>query len=287
MVGTTPKRTSAGRASRQPSLGAAFRVTALLVGVLIAVFPFAYLVLQSLAPWDEVNRLWIPTSLTLRSYSWLFFEGGANDPWLRALLNSFVVTLGSASLMVVSAGMMGYALAQLRFRGRALLDNVILFQMFFPAIILLVPTFLVVRSLGMYNTYFAMILPKAVSVWAIFMYASFFRSISKDVIDAARIDGASELQVVFRIVVPISVPITTIVALFLFMERWGELLWDLLVVSGQSMMTLNVLVATLNSTYASYPGPLYAASTVLTLPVLIVFWFFRGYFTRGISFVFK
>ena len=76
-----------------------------------------------------------------------------------------------------------------------------------------------------------MILPKAVSVWAIFMYASFFRSISKDVIGAARIDGASELQTVFRIVVPISVPITTIVALFLFMERWGELLWDLLSIS--------------------------------------------------------
>ena len=143
--------------------------------MLIAVFPFVYLVLQSLAPWDEVNRLWIPTSLTLRSYSWLFFEGGANDPWLRALLNSFIVTLGSATLMVVSAGMMGYALAQVRFRGRALLDNVILFQMFFPAIILLVPSFLVVRSLGLYNTYFAMILPKAVSVWAIFMYASFFQ----------------------------------------------------------------------------------------------------------------
>ncbi len=286
MVAT--KRPSAGRASKRlPSLGTVLRIAALLIGVLIAVFPFVYLVLQSLAPWDEVNRLWIPTSLTLRSYSWLFFEGGANDPWLRALLNSFIVTLGSATLMVVSAGMMGYALAQVRFRGRALLDNVILFQMFFPAIILLVPSFLVVRSLGLYNTYFAMILPKAVSVWAIFMYASFFRSISKDVIDAARIDGASELQIVFRIVVPISVPITTIVALFLFMERWGELLWDLLVVSGQSMMTLNVLVATLNSTYASHPGPLYAASTVLTLPVLIVFWFFRGYFTRGISFVFK
>lgn len=259
----------------------------LIVGVGLAVFPFLYLVLQSLAPWDQVDRRVFPTSLTLRSYRWLLFDAGARDPWVRALFNSFFVTVVSVLLMVTSAGLVGYALSVIPFRGRQLINNVILFHMFFPAILLLVPTFLIVRYAGLYNTYGGMIIPTAMSVWAIFMYTAFFKSISTEMIEAARIDGASELSIIFRIVVPVSLPITSVIALFLFMDRWGQLLWDLMVVSDRSKMTLSVLLATLSGSYAPYPGPIYAASTLLTLPVLIVFWFFRRNFTAGIAFVFK
>lgn len=264
-----------------------FVVLILIIGVTAAVFPFLYLILQSLAPWDQVDRRVIPSSLTLRSYQWLFFDAGARDPWVRALLNSFIVTIVSVLLMVVSAGLVGYALSLIPFRGRRVINNVILFHMFFPAIILLVPTFLIVRFAGLYNTYAGMIVPTAMSVWAIFMYTSFFKSVSSEMIEAARIDGASELAVIFRIIVPVSLPITAVITLFLFMDRWGQLLWDLMVVSDRSKMTLSVLLATLSGSYAPYPGPIYAASTLLTLPVLIVFWFFRKNFTAGIAFVFK
>lgn len=262
-------------------------VLILVVGLTAAVFPFFYLIVQSLSPWDEVNRRVLPSTLTLRSYQWLFFDAGARDPWVRALLNSFIVTVVSVLLMVVSAGMAGYALSLIPFRGRAIINNVILFHMFFPAIILLVPTFLIVRYAGLYDTYGGMIIPTAMSVWAIFMYTSFFKSVSSEMIEAARIDGASELALIFRIIVPVSLPITAVITLFLFMDRWGQLLWDLMVVSDRSKMTLSVLLASLSGSYAPYPGPIYAASTLLTLPVLIVFWFFRKQFTAGISFVFK
>ncbi len=259
----------------------------LIVGVTAAVFPFFYLIVQSLSPWDEVNRRVLPSTLTLRSYQWLFFDAGARDPWVRALLNSFIVTVVSVLLMVTSAGLVGYALSLIPFRGRGIINNIILFHMFFPAIILLVPTFLIVRYVGLYNTYGGMIIPTAMSVWAIFMYTSFFKSVSGEMIEAARIDGASELALIFRIVVPVSLPITAVITLFLFMDRWGQLLWDLMVVSDRSKMTLSVLLASLSGSYAPYPGPIYAASTLLTLPVLIVFWFFRKNFTAGISFVFR
>ena len=262
-------------------------VLILVVGVTAAVFPFFYLIVQSLSPWDEVNRRVLPSTLTLRSYQWLFFDAGARDPWVRALLNSFIVTVVSVLLMVTTAGMVGYSLSLIPFRGRAIINNVILFHMFFPAIILLVPTFLIVRYAGLYNTYGGMIIPTAMSVWAIFMYTSFFKSVSSEMIEAARIDGASELALIFRIIVPVSLPITAVITLFLFMDRWGQLLWDLMVVSDRSKMTLSVLLASLSGSYAPYPGPIYAASTLLTLPVLIVFWFFRKNFTAGISFVFK
>lgn len=259
----------------------------LIVGITAAVFPFFYLIVQSLSPWDEVNRRVLPSSLTLRSYQWLFFDAGARDPWVRALLNSFIVTVVSVLLMVTSAGLVGYALSLIPFRGRGVINNIILFHMFFPSIILLVPTFLIVRYAGLYNTYGGMIIPTAMSVWAIFMYTSFFKSVSSEMIEAARIDGASELALIFRIVVPVSLPITAVITLFLFMDRWGQLLWDLMVVSDRSKMTLSVLLASLSGSYAPYPGPIYAASTLLTLPVLIVFWFFRKNFTAGISFVFR
>ena len=262
-------------------------VLVLAIGLTAAVFPFFYLIVQSLSPWDEVNRRVLPSTLTLRSYQWLFFDAGARDPWVRALVNSFIVTVVSVLLMVTTAGMVGYSLSLIPFRGRAVINNVILFHMFFPAIILLVPTFLIVRYAGLYNTYGGMIIPTAMSVWAIFMYTSFFKSVSSEMIEAARIDGASELALIFRIIVPVSLPITAVITLFLFMDRWGQLLWDLMVVSDRSKMTLSVLLASLSGSYAPYPGPIYAASTLLTLPVLIVFWFFRKNFTAGISFVFK
>ena len=180
-------------------------VLVLVIGVTAAVFPFFYLIVQSLSPWDEVNRRVLPSTLTLRSYRWLFFDAGARDPWVRALVNSFIVTVVSVLLMVTTAGMVGYSLSLIPFRGRALINNVILFHMFFPAIILLVPTFLIVRYAGLYNTYGGMIIPTAMSVWAIFMYTSFFKSVSSEMIEAARIDGASELALIFRIIVPVSV----------------------------------------------------------------------------------
>ncbi|ADI14944.1 carbohydrate ABC transporter permease [Truepera radiovictrix] len=281
------------RARRAAALGVGTLVRRLLiaavliVGVTVAVFPFLYLLLQSLAPWDQVDRRVFPTALTLRSYRWLLFEAGARDPWLRALFNSFFVTVASVLLMVTSAGLVGYALSHIPFRGRAAINNVILFHMFFPGILLLVPTFLIVRYAGLYNTYAGMIIPTAMSVWAIFMYTSFFKGVSSEMIEAARIDGASEAQIVFRIIVPVSLPITSVITLFLFMDRWGQLLWDLMVVSDRSKMTLSVLLASLQGSYAPYPGPIYAASTLLTLPVLIVFWLFRRNFTAGIAFVFK
>ena len=266
-----------------------FKYLIIIIGISIGVFPYIYMVLQSLAPWNEVDRKIIPTILTLRSYNWLLVgsEIAAAKPWLRALINSMIVTTSSTFLMVFSAAIVGYALSKLEFRGRNTIYNFILFQMFYPGIILLVPTFLIVKSLGMYNSYLGMIIPKAMSIWAIFMYTNFFRSVPQEVIDSARVDGASELRIIFRIALPMSKSITMVIALFIFMARWQELLWDIIVVKDYGLMTLNVLIATMKSTYGGYPGPIYAASVLLTFPVLILFIIFSKDFAKGIKLVFK
>jgi multiple sugar transport system permease protein len=210
--------------------------------LLIMIFPYLYMVLNSLAPWDQVDRKIIPTKLTFRSYEWLF-NGGEDvlpRPWLRAFFNSLFVTSLSTLFMLTTAIMIGYSLSKLKFKGSRFIHNAILFQMFYPSIILLVPLFLIIRYFGWYNTYWAMILPKAVNLWAIFMYTNFFRSIPDELIEAAKMDGAGHFTIITRIILPMSKSITTIIFLFLFMERWVELLWDMLVVNNEKMLTLNV-----------------------------------------------
>jgi multiple sugar transport system permease protein len=260
-----------------------------LIMLVIMVSPYVFLFLQSLAPWDQVNRSLIPTSLTLRSYDWLRTGGSYGEPlpWVRAFLNSMFVTVTDTISMVAVAAIVGYALSILRFRGRKVINNFILFQMFYPGIILLVPTFLIIRTAGLYNTYPAMIIPKLVSLWAIFMYTGFYRSIPDNLVEAARIDGAGDLRIVFSLMVPMSRSITTVIFLFLFMERWVELLWDLLVIKDQTRQTLNVLLATMFGPYGSFPGPLYAAGVLLTFPILLLFIVFSRRFVEGVHFVLR
>ncbi|MCD7034515.1 carbohydrate ABC transporter permease [Metabacillus sp. GX 13764] len=267
----------------------AVRYTLASILLLVMVFPYLYMVLNSFADWGQVDKKLIPSHFTLRSWEWLFGGGEAviPRPWLRAFLNSFIVSTASTLLMMVTAIMVGYALAKLEFKGKRMLDNIILFQMFFPAIILLIPSFLLIQNLGIYDSYLAMILPKAMSLWAVFMYTNFFRAIPDTFIEAARLDGASDFQIMYRVVLPMSKSITTVIFLFLFMERWTELLWDMVVVRSDSMLTLNVLLSQMFGPYGGYPGPMYAASVLLTLPIIVLFLFFAKKFQEGMQFTLK
>lgn len=258
------------------------------IGLFLSVAPFIYLIIQSLAPMAEVDRVLMPSRLTLHSYEWLFLGIGARKPWLQAFLNSIIVA-GSTTFMAILAGtMVGYALSRLEFKGRKVINNFLLFHMFYPGIILLVPTFLLIVSMGLYNTYLGMIIPKVVNLWAIFMYSGFFLSIPEEMIEAARLDGASEFKIIFRIMVPLSMPITTVIGLLVFLRRWSELLWDVVIVTSHDKMTLNVLLALMSTgEYVDFPGPMYAASFILTVPLLILFIIFGKRFTQGISLTLK
>ena len=255
----------------------------------VALYPYLYMVFNSLAPWDQVDKGFIPTEFTLRSYEWLIFgdKGVATKPWIKAFFNSLFVTLSSTLLMMLFGIMIAYALAKVKFKGRKKVDSFIMFQMFFPTMILLIPQFLVVKNMGIYNTYAAMIVPKAMSLWAVFLYTNFFKALPDEIIEAARIDGAGTYTIIRKVVLPMSRSITTIIFLLLFMERWVELLWDMIAVKNIQLQTINVLLAQMFGPYQSYPGPMYAGTVILTMPILILFIVFRKNFTKGIQFVLK
>jgi ABC-type sugar transport system, permease component len=257
--------------------------------LLIMVYPYLYMVLSSFADWTQIDRQLFPTRFTTKSYEWLFSGGetGITRPWLNAFFNSIFVSIASTALMMFFGIMVAYALSKLNFFGRNAINNFVLFHMFFPAIILLVPSFLIIQRAGLYNTYLGLIIPKAVSLWAIFMYTNFFKAVPSVFIEAAKLDGASDLKIMFRIMLPMSKSITTVIFLFLLMERWTELLWDMIAVKSDSMLTLNVLLSQMFGPYGSYPGPLYAASTILTLPIIVMFLIFSKKFQEGMQFSLK
>jgi len=267
----------------------ALRYMLAVVLLLVMVFPYLYMVLNSLADWAQIDKSLVPTKFTFKSYQWLFSGGetGMARPWLHAFMNSILVSAASTLLMMIFGVMSAYALSKLNFFGRSAINNFVLFHMFFPAIILLIPTFLIIQRAGMYDTYLGMIVPKAVSLWAIFMYTNFFRAVPSVFIEAARLDGASDLKIMFKIMLPMSKSITTVIFLFLLMERWTELLWDMIAVKSDSMLTLNVLLSQMFGPYGSYPGPLYAASTISTLPIILIFLIFSKKFQEGMQFNLK
>lgn len=246
------------------------------------------MIIQSLAPWDQTDKVFIPSGITLKSYEYLLGgSGGASaGMWIKALLNSFIVSAPTAIVSVLVGLLVGYSVSKMKnFRGEKLVMNSLLFQMFFPVIILLVPRYMISKPLT--NTYLGMILPLSVSIWGIFMYINYLKSLPDAVFEAARIDGASELKILWHIAFPVTKSVTTIVFLSTFMTRWSELMWDMLISPKINMQTLNVLISTQFKPMGNLPGPMYAASVILTLPIVIMFLCFSKYFKEGINFMLK
>lgn len=260
--------------------------TVLILG--ISLFPYFYMIVQSLAPWDQTDKVMVPDGFTLKSYEYLFGgSGGANaGMWIKSLTNSFIVSAPTAIISVLVGLLVGYSVSKMKnFKGGKIIMNSLLFQMFFPVIILLVPRYIISKPLT--NTYLGMILPLSVSTWGIFMYINYFKSLPDTVFEAARIDGASELKILWHISFPVTKAVTTIVFLSTFMTRWSELMWDMLISPKINMQTLNVLISTQFKPMGNLPGPMYAASVILTLPIVIMFLCFSKHFKEGINFMLK
>ena len=265
-----------------------FTITVITLTLLaISLFPYYYMVLQSFTAWDQVDKVMVPHGFTLRSYEYLIGKGGATNSmmWVRALVNSFLVAFPTAIISVIIGLCNGYSVCKLKFKGERFIMDTLLFQMFFPTIILLVPRYMIAKPLA--NTYGGMIIPMCISIWAIFMYINYFKTLPNEVFEAAKIDGAGELRIIFYIAFPITKSVTTIVFLSSCMQRWSELMWDMLISPNIQMQTLNVLISTQFKPMGAFPGPMYAASVILTLPIIILFLCFSKYFKEGISFMLK
>jgi multiple sugar transport system permease protein len=256
--------------------------TVLIIGSIVVCLPLIWMIVSSLkAP----NRLftipidWIPYEFRVQNY----VEAMEFAPFGRYLLNSLFVSSTATILNLFFCSLTGYAFAKYSFPGKNIFFMLILATLMIPFHVVVVPLFTLIRDLKWLNTYTALIVPGAMSAFGIFFMRQFISSIPDELFDAARIDGAGEFSTYLRIVVPLSTGPLSALAVFIFLDNWNSLLWPLVTTTNQDMRTLAVGLTQFQNQYGTKYHLMMAASTLVIVPMLIVFFMLQRHFIRGVA----
>jgi multiple sugar transport system permease protein len=264
----------------QQSAYATITYLTLIIAVAVALVPFGYVISTSFKSTMALFSYppeWLPSEPTLDNYRNLLNR----YPFWRWLANSFVVAATVTAIKLVIDSMAGYAFAKMSFPGRNGLFLVVLISLMVPFASLLIPVFVIVRELGLLNTYWGLILPGLASPIGIFMMRQFIESLPNDLENAARLDGCSEFQIYRTVILPLIKPGLVVLGVFTFMTQWTSYLWPLVVVTKPEMATLTVGARSLTSTFTQDWGLNSAAAVLSMLPMILVFVFLQRYFIAG------
>lgn len=260
--------------------------TVLLVCVLAVVatgyfIPIYWMVMSSLKPSELIfSRVEIfPRVLTLKSFSTLF----SSLPYGRWYLNTGILTAGYVAIALVTSTLGGYAFAHFEFKGRDALFLAILITQMIPFHLMLVPLFIMISRFRLIDTYLGGFLPIAVSPFGLFYMRQYMLGLNRDLLDAARVDGASEYVLFAKIVLPLIKPGLAAMAIFFSMEYWNNLLWPLVAMRSETRFPLTVGIASLVNQYRPRYDMVMAASTLATLPVIIIFLVMQKQFLEGLG----
>jgi multiple sugar transport system permease protein len=283
----TDERVRVAAQGRSPRNWLAYALMVVLVAVMV--LPFAWMLSTSLKSQEYILSAvpqWIPNPATLESYT----ELTERIDLPRTFFNSmFVGVVGTVGQILVSA-MAAFAFARIQWRGRDVVFTLYLATMMIPSVVLVIPQFILVRSLGWTNTYLALIVPSLFNAFGTFLLRQSFLTIPKDFEEAAFVDGANYFTIFWRIVLPLSQPALATLGVFSFMGLWNAYLWPLFVARQEAVMTLPVALASLQA------GPraltewniVMAGSVVAVLPILIVYllaqrWFVSSVMSSGVK----
>lgn len=252
----------------------------LIAAVVVALLPFGYVVSTSMKSTMALFAYppdWLPDKATMANYRNLIDK----YPFWRWLMNSAIVAGSVTAVKLVIDSMAGYAFAKMRFPGKDALFLLVLISLMIPFASLLIPTFIIVRELGLLNTYWGLILPGLASPIGVFMMRQFIESLPSDLENAARLDGCSEFQIYRRVILPLIKPGLVVLGVFTFMVQWTSYLWPLVVVTKPDMATLTVGARSLTSDFTQDWGLNSAAAVLSMLPMILVFIFLQRYFIAG------
>ena len=253
---------------------------ALILGAVITLVPLGWMLSASFMPTGEAStyppRL-LPSSPTLEHYASLFTRLNMG----RAFLNSALIALVVTAISLLFNSMAGYAFAKMRFGGRERIFGLLLGALVIPTQIGMLPLFLMFKNLGLVNSYWGVILPTTASIFGIFLMRQFMQSVPDDLLDAARIDGASEFRIFFQIILPLARPILVTLALFTFMTSWNDFMWPLIVLSSEDKYVLPVALASLVGEHSQDIELMMAGSVVTVIPVLVLFIALQRYYVSG------
>ena len=257
--------------------------TVLAVGFgILMIMPLLFMVSTSFKTESQIwmyDIQWIPDPIILQNYIRVFTD----MPFVRFFVNSVIVAGGVTLGQVVTGYLAAYAFARIRFWGRDKIFMIFLATMMIPSYVLIIPQYIMVDKLKLMNTYPAMILPSVVAAFSIFLLRNFMYSIPLELDEAAMIDGCSRLQILLRIIVPLTKPALSAMVIFVFMNAWNNLLWPLLVTSSETMRTIPLALSYFQTSNNAEYGPLMAAALVASLPILAVFMLAQNKFIEGMT----
>ncbi len=256
---------------------------ALIVGFVLMAIPFVWMILSSFKTTREIRQApsrWIPEEPTLQNYRDLFDR--LDFP--RYFFNSTFVAVAVTAGNLLFCSMLGYALAKLEFPGKRALFAVVLATLMVPGVVTLVPLFVLVSNFNLTNTHAGLILPTVAGAFGVFLMRQFMLGIPDDLLDAARVDGAGEYRIFFRVVLPLCGPALATLGVLTFLTSWNNFLWPSVVASSEDMYTLPVALALFSiGQQESNVALQMAGATVVVLPVVILFFATQRYVIQGIA----
>lgn len=253
----------------------------LLAGAALTVAPLLWMLSASLMPTGAANTApppLLPNRVTFEHYIELF----SHLNLARAFGNSLLVSVLGTVCTLVTSSMAGYAFAKLEFPGRQGLFRLLLAAMLVPAQVGMLPLFLMLKGLGLVNTFGGVLVPWLASVFGIFLVRQYALSIPDDLLNSARLDGATEGRIWWSIVLPTMAPVMATLAVFVFMSSWNDFLWPLVILSDERHYTLPVALASLVGEHVQDTELMMAGSVVTVLPVLLVFIVLQRWYIRGV-----
>ena len=254
--------------------------TALISGSLIMLAPFFVMLVVSLWPNEAFLARRFPLDqITLGNYRETFQV----IPFGRYFLNSAIVAVTATVLQILISSLAAFAFARLRFWGREGLFLLYLAALMIPAQVTLIPNFLIIRALGWYDSYQALIMPALFSALSTFLLRQYYRGIPLDLDEAARMDGASSLRIWWQVIMPLSGPVIAALAIFTFQATWNDFLWPLVVTGSDKMRTIPIGLSYFVGQYSTAWNLLMAGSVIALLPVLVVYFFAQRTFVQGIT----
>ncbi|HXH84282.1 MAG TPA: carbohydrate ABC transporter permease [Candidatus Tectomicrobia bacterium] len=265
-----------------PGPGAVLVNGALLAAATVTLLPLVWMVSVSLMAPGEASASpppLLPAGATLENYRALFAHAGMG----RYLLNSVALTTAVTLLSLLVNVAAGYAFAKLRFAGRDRIFKVLLGALVIPSQVAMVPLFLLLKHLGLVNTYAGVVVPAMASIFAIFLVRQYALSVPDELLEAARIDGAGELRIFRAVVVPVLKPIVVTLAVFTALGTWNDFMWPLIVLNDSRLYTLPVALASLSREHVQDTELMMAGSVLTTAPVLLVFLVLQRHYIRGLT----
>ena len=253
----------------------------LLGGATVTLFPLVWMVSVSLMSPGEASAFpppLLPGRPTFANYRELFAHVGMGRYLLNSVILTAAVTLVSLTFNVGA----GYAFAKLRFAGRDRIFRILLAALVIPSQVAMVPLFLLLKQLGLVNTYGGVIVPAMASIFGIFLVRQYALSVPDDLLEAARIDGASELRIFRSVIVPVLSPIIVTLAVFTSLGAWNDFMWPLIVLGDSDVYTLPVALASLSREHVQDNELMMAGSVLTILPVLLVFLVLQRYYIQGL-----